>query len=92
MFKHKLGQEAKALSLGLIGILVARSENLYGCNRYYLQPQANREGKVPDGWWIDEDDVAVLGLGVLGLPEYSEDKIDDAAESPPPGGPARRTH
>jgi len=65
MFKHELGIEAASKVTWISGIITARSENLYGCNRYYVQPRADREMKLPDGWWIDEDDVNVIGPGVV---------------------------
>ena len=65
MFKHELGIEAESKSTKLKGIIINRSETLYGCNRYYIQPPAGKDMKVPDGWWVDEDDVVVKGKGVL---------------------------
>jgi hypothetical protein len=64
MFKHDLGKEAQARVSKLRGIITARSENLYGCNRYYIQPPVDGDGKHRDGWWCDEDDVEVVGEGV----------------------------
>lgn len=64
MFKHDLGVEIETRVSKLKGIIVSRSECIFGCNRYYIQPKADKDGKQPDGWWIDEDDVAVTGKGV----------------------------
>lgn len=70
MFKHELGKLAQSRVTLLSGILTARSENLYMCNRYYLQPQVNAaDQKVPEGWWVDEDDVSIIGVGVLAEPK-----------------------
>lgn len=69
MFKHELGKEAETKTTKLKGVITARSENLYGCNRYYIQPPASKDYKVPDGWWVDEDDVNVLGGGVFAEPK-----------------------
>lgn len=69
MFKHTLGAEVESRVTGLKGILTARSENLNMCNRYYIQPKADKDMKVPDGWWVDEDDVVVLGEGVNAKPK-----------------------
>lgn len=60
-FKHQLGYRAESKTTGLAGVVTARSENLYGCNRYFVQPPVDKDGKVPDGWWIDEDDVQIVG-------------------------------
>lgn len=63
-FKHELGKEVKAKVTGLTGIITSRSQCLYGCNRYYVQPPVGKDKKVPDGWWVDEDDITVVGKGV----------------------------
>jgi hypothetical protein len=57
MFKHELGRKAESIATGLKGVLTSRSENLYGCNRYFIQPRVGQEQKIPEGWWIDEDDI-----------------------------------
>lgn len=69
MFKHELGVEAEAKVTGQRGIITARSENLYGCNRYYLQSKVDKEGKLPDSYWTDEDDIVVVGPGVTVKPK-----------------------
>ena len=63
MFKHEMGVEAETKVTKLKGIITARSENLYGCNRYYVQPPADKDMKIPDGWWVDEDDMSIIGEG-----------------------------
>lgn len=60
-FKHPLGSEVQSKITGLKGVITSRSENIHMCNRYFIQPPANSENKVPDGWWVDEDDIDVLG-------------------------------
>ena len=59
-FKHDLGREAKSKINGFKGVIVARSEHIYGCNRYHLQPYATKDGnKVSTGYWFDEDELDV---------------------------------
>jgi hypothetical protein len=82
-FCHILGSEAISLITGLTGIIVSRSQNLHGCNRYYLQPKAQKDGKVPDGWWIDEKDVKIIGPGLSAPDRLSA----EAPPEPQPGGP-----
>ena len=69
MFKHGLGKEVEAKVTKLRGIVTSRSECLYGCNRYFIQPPVGTDGKVPEGWWVDEDDVVVTGDGVTAAPK-----------------------
>ena len=66
-FKHAFGLEIQTRVQGFIGILTSRAENLYGCNRYYVQPKVVTDMKIPDGWWVDEDDVIVIGEGVVSI-------------------------
>lgn len=69
MFKTDLGSEVQARVTKLRGIVTARSENLYGCNRYYIQPPVGCDMKVAEGWWVDEDDLDVVGPGVSATPK-----------------------
>lgn len=62
--KYILGIKAKSLVYGIEGIVTARSKNLYGCNRYFIQPPADKQGKMGDGNWFDEDDLKVTGKGL----------------------------
>lgn len=64
MFKHELGVLAESKTMGVKGILIARSQNLYGCDRYCIQPRADNQMKVPEAWWVDEEDIIVKGKGV----------------------------
>lgn len=59
-FKHELGSKVRSIVTGIEGTLTSRSENMYGCNRYFIQPRVGADGKLPDGWWVDEADVEVV--------------------------------
>jgi len=81
MFKHELGSEVITKVSKLKGILVSRCECLYGCNRYTVQPPADKDGKLLDGWWVDEEDIIVTGKGV---------PKPEAQTNTRPGGPMTR--
>lgn len=76
-FNFACGKEVESRVTKLKGVITSRSQNLYGCNRYFIQPPVGADGKVPDGWWVDEDDITVTGDGV-------------AAKPKPTGGPMSR--
>ncbi|AAT69511.1 gp35 [Alphaproteobacteria phage PhiJL001] len=59
MFKHENGDEAQCNITGFKGVIDARADHLYGCNRYHLQPKATKEGTIPDGAWFDEDGITI---------------------------------
>lgn len=58
-FRHSLGAKAKCRVTELTGTITNRSQSLFGCNRYYIQPKVGSDGKVPDGWWVDEESIEV---------------------------------
>ena len=65
IFKHKLGSRVESKVTKLRGTVTSRSKNLYGCNRYFIQPAAQADMKVPEGWWVDEDDIVIISEGEL---------------------------
>lgn len=60
MFKIELGSEVKSDVCGFTGIATSRSEHLNGCNRYWVQPKIGKDGKMPDGNWLDEPELIVI--------------------------------
>lgn len=61
MFVHKLGIEVETRVQKLKGVVVARSEDLYGCNKYFVEPKASKEGRAR---WVDEDDITYGSKGI----------------------------
>lgn len=59
-FKLNLGQKVRDRVSGLEGIVIARTEWLYGCRRYTVQPQGVKDGKPQEGSGFDEDALEVL--------------------------------
>jgi hypothetical protein len=79
MFKYNLGIEAECRVTKIKGIVVSRSDNLNGCNRYFIQPKAGKDMKMPNGYWLDENDVVEKDRGFS--------KNIDKEEKKRPGGP-----
>lgn len=67
MFKIELGSKVESLSTGFTGIVHSRSENLYGCNRYFVQPRCGEDMKLLDGSWFDEGDLTFIEHIVKGV-------------------------
>lgn len=61
--KVELGDEAKDKVTGFKGVVVAISKWLTGCDRYGLQPSVDKEGKVPDLYWVDEPMLELIKEG-----------------------------
>jgi hypothetical protein len=55
-----LGSKAKDSITGFTGIVIGRTEWLYGCTRIYLESQALQEGKCVDPVAFDEQRVEEL--------------------------------
>lgn len=59
-FRYELGSKAKDKITGYIGLIVARTEWLYGCRRYVLQAQEVKDGKPLESLCIDEDAITLI--------------------------------
>jgi hypothetical protein len=60
----ELGQEAKCLVTGYVGICIARTEWLNGCTRITLQGPVDKDGKVQDGHTFDEPQLEATGKSI----------------------------
>lgn len=85
MFQHNLGDRVKDTVSGLTGILTSRSEHLYGCNRYWVQPQEVKDGKPVDGCWLDEAAIQIIDAQAITPTRYRV--VDETKE---PARPLRR--
>ena len=63
-FKLNNGDKVESLTTGFKGMITARADHLHGCNRYMVQPMG-KDGKLPDSYWLDEDDLNVVAKKVL---------------------------
>lgn len=74
MFKYNLGDEVKSYITGFKGVLTSRAEHINGCNRYWVQPPADK-GKYVEGCWMDEPELELVKAGkakpVVKTPTYS---------------------
>ena len=65
-FKFELGFKAKDKITGFEGILVGRTNYLFGCDCYGLAPQVydHEKSKRGDTEWFDEGRIEIIGEGV----------------------------
>jgi hypothetical protein len=56
----KLGKRVKDSITGYEGIAVGRTSWLYGCERIGVQGDLDKDGKVPDIVWFDEDQLNII--------------------------------
>ncbi len=80
----KNGDRVKDLVTGFEGIVTSYSTCLTGCDRIYLAPPVDKDGKNRDGYWTDAHAVKLIKAGAV--------VIDDAKAMPKgrTGGPPSR--
>lgn len=61
----KLGSTVKDMISGFEGIVIARSEWLYGCNRLIVESKRLKDGKPTEGQWFDEQRIETIEEGTL---------------------------
>lgn len=59
-FLFELNSEVKDKVTGYKGVIVARTEWLYGCRRYTVQSQEMKDGKPVDAMGFDEAALEVI--------------------------------
>ena len=59
-----LGKEVKCKVSGATGIVVSRHDYLNGCIRYSVQGKIKEDGKIPDEFHLDENQIEEIGPGV----------------------------
>jgi hypothetical protein len=64
-FRFGLGDKVKDRITGMAGIVVSRSEHLFGCERYWVEPQDMKDGKPVEGRWFDQDSLVLVKAGVI---------------------------
>lgn len=59
-----LGNQVKDIVTGFEGIAVTRVEYLNGCVQYCVKGKMGKDGKVPEGEYIDQQQLIVTGAGI----------------------------
>jgi hypothetical protein len=62
--KFKLGQRVKDRVTGFTGIATNRLEYLNGCIQYCVKPQHKEGEKIPDGEYIDQQQLELVDEGI----------------------------
>lgn len=64
-FTIDLGTTVRSNISGFQGMVTSRLEHLNGCNRYWVSPPVDKDGKLQDGYWFDEAELVVIGFWKL---------------------------
>lgn len=60
IFKFELGDEVKDLVTGYKGIIDMRNQCLNKCIQYNIQSRIDKDGKIPDSYMIDEQNLELI--------------------------------
>lgn len=64
MSSIRLGNKIRDTVTGFEGIAISRIEYLNGCTQFCVQPPIDKEGKRPEGVYLDHAQLEVVGQGV----------------------------
>lgn len=82
-FEHELGATVRCRITGLTGILMSRTEHLFGCKTYTMQPNTIKDGEPAKAQWFDEGKLETIAPPTK---ELLARRVEATARSP--GGPA----
>lgn len=74
--KPELGDEIKDRVTKLQGVCTSRSVYLHGCAMLGVQPEVGKDGKIPEGYSIDEPQCVVVKKGKVDLGELPKEKME----------------
>lgn len=78
-----LGDRVKDTITGIKGIVIGKTDWLYGCRRIVIQPEEAKDGKPAESFSVDEPQVVLVKAGVIA---HAVPAGDDHV------APARRAH
>lgn len=80
----ELGDLAKDTITNYVGVVVGFTKYITGCDRFTLQSQEIKEGKIPDSYNFDCSTCILVKKAVVKVPRLVEKEIDPEIK---PGGP-----
>lgn len=79
-----LGLEVEDKVTKFRGIVTCVSFELYGCIQYAVHPPVDRDGKIPEGRWMDFNRAVVLNPNpVMVRPEFVKSPQQETRETGP---------
>lgn len=82
-FEHELGATVRDRLTGLTGTLTSRTEHLFGCLTYTMQPNGHKDGEPAKAQWFDEGRLETTAPPPN---ELAARRVQAAVRNP--GGPA----
>ncbi|MBL4700645.1 MAG: hypothetical protein JKX85_05230 [Phycisphaeraceae bacterium] len=69
----ELGDKVKCKITGFTGIITTVASHLAGCDRIWVSPPIDKDGKSVDGCWLDIDMVEIIKGGAVASVVYKRD-------------------
>jgi hypothetical protein len=85
MEEVELGDEVECKVTGFKGIANGKAQYMTGCERISVQPRVTKDGKHPDGMWIDKAALKILKKGKVKVNTVRENNGNGRF-----GGPSER--
>tara|TARA_R110002167_G_scaffold106599_6_gene273251 strand:+ start:7949 stop:8188 length:240 start_codon:yes stop_codon:yes gene_type:complete len=63
-----LGKKVKSIITGFEGIATAKIEYINGCVQYCVKPKCDKNGLMPEGHYIDVEELEITGKGKRVIP------------------------
>jgi hypothetical protein len=80
-----LGDRVQDKINGFTGIAIGRAEYLFGCIQVLVAPEGlDKDGKPPDGHWLDEDRVKVVEPDAMVRPDSADERAGGPLTNPAP--------
>lgn len=67
----QLGDEVRNKITGFTGIVTSHAKHLAGCDRLWVEPRVDANGKSMDGHWLDIDLAEIVRPNVIEPIVYS---------------------
>lgn len=77
-----LGDRVKCKVTGFTGIVGTHAKHLAGCDRLWVDPPVDRDGKYVEGRWFDIDMVEIVDAGAVDVIVYDR-KAPGGVDLPP---------
>ena len=78
----ELGDKVKCVISGFVGVVTSHATHLNGCDRVWVSPPTDKDGKLIDGSWFDTIQLEVVEKSVV-------KKAVVSIETKPGGPPSR---
>jgi len=78
-----LGRTAKDKITGFTGTIDSICFDLYGCIQASLKPPIDKDGKIPEGYWVDVTRLKISKKArIVELPDFNSGYVAEGKKGP----------